>query len=496
MTFAISTPAIDYHALAPELVLFGVVIMVLLVDLLADERTVWATSTIAGIGLLAAFVPVLSLAVDGTERSMFGGAYVADDFALVLKGMLLLSGYVVVLMSTQYVREGDYYEGEYYFLLLSSILGMVFMASARDLISIFIALELLSIPAYLLAGWRKRDLKGNEAALKYYLMGVFASAVMLYGMSLIFGVTGTTVLADIGDRLGGAIGEEPVVTLGIVFVLVGFAFKVSAVPFHTWAPDTYEGAPTPITAFLSVASKAAGFVAMIELVFIGFLGRDDVWGPMLWALAAITMTVGNLVALRQTNIVRLLAYSSVAQAGFMLVPIAVAAEAGVDTAVSSVVTYILIYAAMNLGAFAVVMAVARKTRSGEIASYGGLFEYAPGLATVMTVFLFSLAGIPPLAGWFAKFVMFKAVLDAGDTAAVVLGVVAAVNSVIALFYYAGVARQMWMSPVPDEDRTPVPVPAPLFGALVLTAGATLVVGFVPNVVGRFGDLAVFGALLG
>jgi NADH-quinone oxidoreductase subunit N len=496
MTFAISTPAIDYHALAPELVLFGVVIMVLLVDLLADERTVWATSTIAGIGLLAAFVPVLSLAVDGTERSMFGGAYVADDFALVLKGMLLLSGYVVVLMSTQYVREGDYYEGEYYFLLLSSILGMVFMASARDLISIFIALELLSIPAYLLAGWRKRDLKGNEAALKYYLMGVFASAVMLYGMSLIFGVTGTTVLADIGDRLGGAIGEEPVVTLGIVFVLVGFAFKVSAVPFHTWAPDTYEGAPTPITAFLSVASKAAGFVAMIELVFIGFLGRDDVWGPMLWALAAITMTVGNLVALRQTNIVRLLAYSSVAQAGFMLVPIAVAAEAGVDTAVSSVVTYILIYAAMNLGAFAVVMAVARKTRSGEIASYGGLFEYAPGLATVMTVFLFSLAGIPPLAGWFAKFVMFKAVLDAGDTAAVVLGVVAAVNSVIALFYYAGVARQMWMSPVPDEDRTPVPVPAPLFGALVLTAGATLVVGFVPNVVGRFGELAVFGALLG
>jgi len=495
MTAAFSTPAIDYHAVAPELVLFGVVIALLLVDLLADERTVWATSSIAGLGLLGALVPVLTLAVDGEERVMFGGAYVADDFALVMKALLLLAGYVTVLVSTHYVREGDFYEGEYYFLLLSSLLGMILMASARDLISIFVALELLSIPAYLLAGWRKRDLKGNEASMKYYLMGVFASAVMLYGMSLVFGVTGTTILAEIGDVLRGSVGEEPAVTLGIVFVLVGFAFKVSAVPFHTWAPDTYEGAPTPITAFLSVASKTAGFVAILELVFIGFLGRDDVWGPMMWALAAITMTVGNLIALRQTNIVRLLAYSSVAQAGFMLVPVAVAGDAGAESALSSVVVYLLIYAAMNLGAFAVVMAVARKTRSGEISSYGGLFEYAPGLTVVMSIFLFSLAGIPPLAGWFAKFVVFKAVLDAGTASAVTLGVIAAVNSVIALFYYASVARQMWMSPVPDDDRSPITVPAPLTAALALTAAVTLVVGVIPNVVARFGDIAVFGSRL-
>jgi NADH-quinone oxidoreductase subunit N len=488
-------PHVDYHAFAPELVLTGTLVVVLLLDLLTEERGRWATSSVAGIGLLASLVPVVTLAVDGADRVLFGGAYVVDDFALVLKALFLLSGYVVVLMSTDYIAEGDYYEGEYYFMLLSSLLGMTVMASSRDLISIFIALELLSIPAYLLAGWRKRDLKGNEASLKYYLLGVFATAVMLYGMSLVFGVTGSTVLTDIGAALQEEGADIPLVAVGIVFVVVGFAFKVSAVPFHTWAPDTYEGAPTPITAFLSVASKAAGFVALMELVFIGFFGRDDVWAPMFWVLAVLTMTVGNLIALRQTNVVRLLAYSSVAQAGYMLVPLAVAGDidGGPGTALEAVVAYLLIYAAMNLGAFAVVMAVARKTRSGEIASFGGLFEYAPGLATLMTVFLFALAGIPPLAGWLAKFVMFRAVLDAGTPWAITLGVIAAVNSVVSLFYYASVAREMWMRPVPDEDRTPVRVPASLSVALGLAAVVTLVLG-VTNIATRFGDLAVFAGL--
>jgi NADH-quinone oxidoreductase subunit N len=488
-------PHVDYHAFAPEIILTATLVLVLLLDLVAEERGRWATSSVAGIGLLASLVPVVTLAVDGTDRVLFGGAYVVDDFALVLKALFLLSGYVVVLMSTDYIAEGDYYEGEYYFMLLSSLLGMTVMASARDLITIFVALELLSIPAYLLAGWRKRDLKGNEASLKYYLLGVFATAVMLYGMSLIFGVTGSTVLTEIGAVLQQEGADTPLVAVGIVFVIVGFGFKVSAVPFHTWAPDTYEGAPTPITAFLSVASKAAGFVALMELVFIGFFGRDDVWGPMFWVLAAVTMTVGNLIALRQTNVVRLLAYSSVAQAGYMLVPLAVAADidGGPGTALEAVVAYLLIYAAMNLGAFAVVMAVARKTRSGEISSFGGLFEYAPGLATLMTVFLFALAGIPPLAGWLAKFVVFRAVLDAGTPAAIVLGVIAAVNSVVALFYYASVAREMWMRPVPDEDRTPVRVPASLSVALGLAALVTLTLG-VTNIATRFGDLAVFAGL--
>ncbi|MBW3547616.1 MAG: NADH-quinone oxidoreductase subunit N [Actinobacteria bacterium] len=493
------SPAVDFHAFAPEIVLILVLVVLLFVDLVFEERGRWATSTVAGIGLLASLVPVLTLAVAGGDRSLFDGAYVVDDFALVLKGLFLVAGYVTVLISTDYVAEGDYYEGEYYFLLLSSLLGMTVMASARDLISIFVALELLSIPAYLLAGWRKRDLRGNEASLKYYLLGVFASAVMLYGMSLVFGVTGSTVLREIGDVLGAGTSAAPVVTVGIVFVVVGFGFKVSAVPFHTWAPDTYQGAPTPITAFLSVASKAAGFVALLQLVFIAFLGRDDVWAPLFWVLAALTMTVGNLIALRQTNIVRLLAYSSVAQAGFMLAPLAVAASipaerGGIANATSAVVTYLLIYAAMNLGAFAVVMAVARKTRSGEISSYGGLFDYAPGLAVVMAVFLFALAGIPPLGGWYAKFVVFKSLLDAGTGAAVALAVVAAVNSVIALFYYASVARQMFMDPVPDGDTTRVQVPAALTASLALCAVATVAFGFFPNLVARLGDVALFGAL--
>jgi NADH-quinone oxidoreductase subunit N len=270
----------------------------------------------------------------------------------------------------------------------------------------------------------------------------------------------------------------------------GFAFKVSAVPFHTWAPDTYEGAPTPITAFLSVASKAAGFVALLNLVFIGFYAQSDVWAPLFWTLAALTMTVGNLIALRQTNVIRLLAYSSVAQAGFMLVPLAVAGDAP-KTALQAVVTYMLVYTAMNLGAFGVVMAVARKTRSAELSSFGGLFEYAPGLTVVLTVFFFALAGIPPLGGWYAKFVMFRAVFDAGTPAAVVLGVIAAVNSVIALFYYASVAREAWMSPVPDDDRTPVRVPPSLASALGLCVIVTVAVGVLPQIVGRFGALATY-----
>ncbi|HET9443830.1 MAG TPA: NADH-quinone oxidoreductase subunit N, partial [Acidimicrobiales bacterium] len=374
-------PKLDYAALAPEIILTGVLVAVLLVDLFLDETQKYLIPSIAGFGLLASFFPIIYLALEGDDvRSMVGGAYVSDDFALIFKALFLGSGYVVLLLSNRYIEEGDYHRSEYYFMLLSSLLGMVVMASSRDIITIFVALELLSIPAYLLAGWRKRDLKSNEAALKYYLLGVLATAVMLYGMSLIFGATGTTVLVRIREELVSAGSLDGVVTLGIFFVLVGFAFKVSAVPFHFWAPDTYEGAPTPITAFLSVASKAAGFVALMQLVYIAFVNHGDTWGPVFWVLAALTMTVGNLVAIRQTNIVRMLAYSSVAQAGYILIPFAVVGDslAAVQSAQTATIVYLLIYAAMNLGAFGIVLVVARKTRSGEISSFGGLFQYAPG----------------------------------------------------------------------------------------------------------------------
>ncbi|MEY2431288.1 MAG: NADH-quinone oxidoreductase subunit [Acidimicrobiaceae bacterium] len=492
MLAVFTAPHVDYHAVAPELIIAATLVVVLLVDL-ASERNRPLLGTISGIGLLAAMVPILTLAADGTDRLVLSGngAYVVDNFALTLKALFLIGGYVVVLMSTNYVAEGDYYEGEYYFLLLSSIFGMVVMASSRDLITIFIALETLSIPAYMLAAWRKRDAKSNEAGLKYYLMGVFASSIMLYGMSLIYGVTNATVLTDISGALA-TVGNKPIVTLGIVFCVVGFAFKVSAVPFHTWAPDTYEGAPTPITAFLSVASKAGGFVAIMELVYVGFYGNHNVWEPMFWMLAVLTMTIGNLVALRQTNVVRLFAYSSIAQAGYMLAPLAVAGELGTkQQSLSAVVVYLLIYAGMNLGAFAIIITVARKTRSAEIESFNGLFQYAPGLTVLMTVFLFALAGIPPLGGWFAKLQVFFATVNAGSTSGYVLAVFVAINSVIALFYYARIAQAMWMEPSPDGDHTPIRVPPALSGALAICVIFTVVVGVAPQLVGRVGDMATF-----
>jgi NADH-quinone oxidoreductase subunit N len=316
---------------------------------------------------------------------------------------------------------------------------------------------------------------------------------MLYGMSLVYGETGTTLLSGIADFLRRpGTDTTSLFAVAIFLTLAGFAFKVSAVPFHFWAPDTYQGAPTPVTAFLSVASKAGGFVAMLSIVAFGFFPSQDSWQPALWILAAASMIYGNLVALRQTNIVRMLAYSSIAQGGFILVPLAVAGDG--HAAVSSfeaVVIYILIYGAMNLGAFAVVIAVARRTRSGEISSYAGLGQTAPGLAIAMTIFLFSLAGIPPLAGWFAKFVMFRAVFDAHTASSVVLGVIAAVASVIAFFYYAAVARMMWFhDPAPEqvsEGRTPIP--AALSVAIALTMLVVVVVGIYPQLFARVGELA-------
>jgi NADH-quinone oxidoreductase subunit N len=492
------SPTIDWHALAPEIVLVIGINLVLLIDLNLAETKKWMLATITGLVYLGAFVPVVTLAVIGDgARSLFDGRYVIDDYALILKALFLLVAYVVVLMSQTELEEGGYYQGEFYVLMMCSVLGMVMMTSARDLVSIFVALELLSIPAYMMAAWRKRDVKSNEAGVKYYLLGVFASAVLLYGMSLLFGMAGSTLLTDIGASLadGELIGLEVV---AVVFVICGFAFKISAVPFHTWAPDTYEGAPTPVTAFLSVASKAAGFVALMTLIFIAFPGADDVYEPLIWVMAALTMTLGNVVALRQTNIVRMLAYSSVSQGGFILMPLAFAGHpAAAGSALNAVVVYLLVYAFMNLGAFAIVIAVSRKTRSGQISSFGGLFGYAPGLAVAMTVFFASLAGIPPLGGWFAKFNAFKAVLDAGTTWAYVLAAIAAVNTVIAAAYYMRVLRVVWVDEAPDGDMRPVNSPAPILAALGITVAGTIVVGVLPNLVARFGALdSLTGAFTG
>jgi NADH-quinone oxidoreductase subunit N len=471
--------------------------IVLLIDLNISESKKWIMATLTGFVMLAALIPVVTLFVIGDDsRSMFGGRYVIDEYALIMKALFLLVAYVVILMSQTELEEGGYYQGEFYVLMMCSVLGMVMMTSSRDLISIFVALELLSIPAYMMAAWNKRSSKSNEAGVKYYLLGVFASAVMLYGMSLLFGSTNSTLLSEIGASLsdGNLNGIEVV---GVIFIISGFAFKISAVPFHSWAPDTYEGAPIPVTAFLSVASKAAGFVALVTIVYLALPNAADVYQPFIWVLAALTMTVGNVLALRQTNIVRMLAYSSVSQGGFILMPLAFAGEAeAAGSALNAVVVYLLVYGFMNLGAFAVVIAVSRKTRSGEISSFGGLFGYAPGLAVLTTIFFASLAGIPPLGGWFAKFNAFKAVLDAQNNWAYALASIAAVNTVISAAYYMKVLRVVWMDDAPDGDMTPIVTPSPIMAALALTVIGTITVGVYPRLVAGFGELQdLSGAVL-
>lgn len=486
-----NTPLIDWHALAPEIVLSAGGLLLILLDAVKLDRAKPLMAPIANLTLLGALIPIITLAVDGNTRVLFDGSYVVDPMSLLLKALFLVSGYVVILLSTNYVAEGDYWESEYYSLLTTAILGMIVMASARDILMIFVALELLSIPAYMLAAWRKGDERSNEAGLKYFLMGVFASAVMLYGMSLLYGVGRGTRLDVIAENLARPDLQTgvPVVTLAIVFVVIGFAFKVSAVPFHTWAPDTYEGAPTPITAFLAVASKAAGFVALIQLVFYGLFVRPDIIQPLFFVLAVASMTVGNLIALRQTNVVRMLAYSGIAQAGFILAPFTVI-ETNYDAALSSIVIYLVIYAAMNLGAFAVIISIARRTRSAEITSLGGLFSYMPGMTVAMTIFLASLTGIPPMGGWYAKFSVWSALIGAETGLGIAMAVIMALNTVIAAYYYLNVAKTMWFDPAPEgADTSPVRVPFGLSGAVGLAVVATLLFGVLP---GLLTDISNFG----
>jgi NADH-quinone oxidoreductase subunit N len=493
----------DYHALAPELIVGVTLLATIVADLVLPERLKYLVGVTAVLGLAAAVVPLLTIAfcgditgcTDTGTRALFGGSYVIDDFALVLKGLFIVSGVLSLLLSVGYLESDDYYQGEFYFLLLASVAGALVMASARDLITIFVGLELVSAPAFLLAGWRKGDLRSNEASLKFFLTGVLSVAVMLMGMSLVYGMTGQLTFAGIASAAAG-VGDEPAFMLGVVFVLIGFAFKVSAVPFHFWAPDTYQGAPTPVAAYLSVGSKAAGFVGLLTLCYQAFSTVPQIWGPILWVLAVASMTVGNLIALRQTNIVRLLGYSSIAQGGFILVPFAMAASydtVGLSDAFFASVTYVLVYAFMNLGAFAVVIAGASKAASGNLDDWGGMNRYAPGLASLLALFFFSLAGIPPLAGWFAKFVMFRAVIGAFESPwAVALAVIAAVNAVIALVYYARVVKSVYMDDVPvtvPVDRAVLTeIPRPLGLAIGITAAVVIVVGFFPQMLGFFGEV--------
>ena len=486
--------SIDYHAILPELILSGTILLVLVADAFLAPRRRWLAMPLSLVGVLATLVATLTLL--GEDRSTFDGHFVIDNFALTFKLFFLSAAIIVLALSLRYIREGGFYQGEFYFLLLTSFLGCLLMPSSRDLLMLFIALELVSAPGFLMAGFRKADIRSNEAGLKFFLIGVLSTAVMLFGMSLIYGLTGgETGLAEIATALESlGDGQLTLAYASILFVVVGFAFKVSAFPFQFWAPDTYEGAPVPVAAFLAVASKAAGFAGLLQLMFVAFIGQHEFWVPIFAFLSIGTMTIGNLVALQQTQVVRLLAYSGIAQAGYILLPFAlVTGDTGAnEAAFSAAVAYILIYGIMNLGAFAVVTAVARRHPRVNVSDFAGLWRTAPLLAVGMTMFMVSLAGVPPTGGFWAKVLVFAAASERGGALGIWLAVAMLVNSVVSIYYYFLVPRQMLFKDPERDERLRVPV---LVTAVVGLAMVALFVIFVlPGPFADVADLSVFGSL--
>jgi NADH-quinone oxidoreductase subunit N len=484
----LANPPIDYHAVAPELVLAGTIFAVLLFDLALPRDRKWMSMPLAFVGVASSLAAAITLV--GAHRVLFSGSYVVDNFAVLFKVFFLAVALVVLLLSHRYFRDGRYYQGEYYFLLLSSFLGMLTMPSSRDFLMLFISLELVSAPAFLMAGFRKSDPRSNEAAIKFFLISVLSTAVMLYGMSLVYGVTGSTRLTVIAQRLAGPAGGSNLALAAILFVVVGFAFKVSAFPFQFWAPDTYEGSPVPVAAFLSVASKAAGFAGLLQIMFVAFLPRASFWAPVFAVLSVATMTFGNLLALQQRQVVRMLAYSSIAQAGYMLLPFALATSSMTSVnkeAFAAVTLYILVYAVMNLGAFAVVIGLAREAPGILISDFAGFGQRAPAAATAMALFLISLAGIPITPGFWGKFFIFRAAIDRGGVGPW-LAVAMVVNSVISLVYYLGIARAMFFEPVAEPVR-PARAPGLVTAVTLLAAGAVLAVGVFPDLFAHFPQLS-------
>jgi NADH-quinone oxidoreductase subunit N len=481
---------IDYHALLPVEIVAATILLVLVVDLFLPVRAKAASMWVGFIGVGAALAAVISLVGEG-ERVVFGGAYVVDAFTLIFQGFFLIAAMVVLLISYRYLRDGGFYQGEYYFLLLTAFLGCTLMPASRNLLMLFLALELVSAPGFLLAAFRKSDIKGNEGGLKFFIIGVLSTAVMLYGMSLIYGLTGRLELHAIAQGLSGLTGaRETLADVAIVFVVIGFAFKVSAVPFQFWAPDTYEGAPVPVAGFLAVASAAAGFAGLLQLMFVAFVGQASFWTPIFAVLSVLTMTLGNLVALRQRQTIRLLAYSGIAQSGYILLPFAlVSANTSVNqTAFEAAVVYILIYAVMNIGAFAVTTAVAERRPSLQIEDFSGLAQTAPLLAVAMTAFMVSLAGVPPTGGFWGKVLIFRAAIDFGGWIGPLLASIMVINSVISVGYYFLIPRAMIFED-PAEGETRLATPALLTFVVGISLAAIGVIFIVPNLIFRLGELS-------
>jgi NADH-quinone oxidoreductase subunit N len=474
---------INLATIMPEIILSVLAMVLLLVNVFVSSKSKGYLAWLSFAGIIAA--GVVSVQSWGLAISSFSGSVALDNFAIFFKVIFLVAAGLAVLISDQYMTREECNHGELYPLILFTTVGMMLMASGTDMMTVFLGLELMSVSLYVLAGFNRANLKSNESGMKYFLLGAFSTGFLLYGMALVYGATGTTRLAQIATAVAGmsAPNSNTMLLVGMLLILTGFAFKIAAAPFHMWTPDVYEGAPTPVTAFMSAGPKAAGFAAILRMFLIGFPVMKADWTSLLWVLAVLTMTVGNITALRQDNIKRMLAYSSISHAGYALVGL-VAANA---TGTAGILFYMLSYAFMNIGAFAVVILVAKKGETnGNVADFAGLGFKRPMLAVVMTLFLFSLAGMPPTAGFIGKFYIFSGALQEGYLWLAIIGVL---NSAASVYYYLRVMVYMYMKPG-EEDFSWVKVTVPVFVALLISFAGSLIPGIVPSLILQFAQQAV------
>lgn len=480
--------------LLPELLLLAAAAAIFALDLvrprqMADRPHFLPLTATAGLAL--ALIVTIGL-IGGGVSARVATMMSVDGLALFFKVIALLAAGLVIWSAVDYLPTRTPYVGEFYALLVVATLAICVTVSANDLILVYLGMEFLSITSYVLTGFLRRDVRSTEAALKYFLYGAAASAVMLYGMSLLYGAAGTTdLIAIAGAFASGMAGNLGMLGLpAIVLLTVGFGFKASLAPFHQWAPDAYEGAPTPITAFLSTASKATGFALLVRVFAIGLpMFRVQEWAPLLGAIAIVTMTLGNLVAIQQTNLKRLLAYSSIAQAGYIAIGLASTASTGLFGGLEGTLLYLFAYLFTNLGAFLVVIAVENATGAVDLAGYAGLARRSPLLAGMLVLFLLSLAGIPPTGGFLGKFLVFGAAIRSQLLA---LAIIAIVNSAIAAFYYLNIVRYMFFMPAPAAQVGEIAAPMALRVPLWICAAMTLVIGLVAQ---PFIDWATRSAVL-
>ena len=455
--------------LIPELVATGFLILVLMVGVF-NERAVGLVAGLAAVGSLAVFGSAAVLLAVGFSGSFFGGGFVVDDFALYFKLIVAGSAFFTILAAARWAGEtGD--APEYLTLILSVVLGAILLVSMRDLFGIFLALELATIPSYAMVAFDRSRRESTEGGMKYLLTGVIASSVLLYGIVLIYGVSGSALLPEVAQAFTG--GLTPVALIGLVLLVSGFAFKVSAAPFHFWTPDAYQGAPTSAAAFLSVAPKAAIFAILLRILLEGMPEAAPSWTALVAFLAILTMFVGNLFALRQRNVRRMLAYSSVAHSGYILAAFAALQGAGLETAVEAVLIYSAAYAVMNLGAFLLVELVGEESKS-----YNGLFRSRPALALCMGVFMASLVGIPPFSGFFGKAWVILAGVQSGSILVYVVVGALVVNSVLSVAYYFGIIRNMFFEDPATGAEEPGGTGGVKFSVYALAGATTLFALFV------------------